>query len=283
MFRNLFRSRKQLQNNQNIGASESKSAPEQPSKISNEQHDNPDQKNDIQIQQINTPDKESTIIKNIILDQENVESEQEITVQQNEILEPKTEQFYTSVSPTKNTHFEFPIVVSKHSTNEEKSAIKFLLDNFVEDADVENVINLNKRMAYEIQQNGNFLKSCSSCNGRCKNCKHCQTREKQIFLLNNAIQKLNLFHINAADIQQEKSHGDGKHIKNKTGRKVILSKGSLETFERLKLKFYNIKTFYPSVYSCEDNILHQWAQGASLTKMNPTLLNARELPIECLI
>lgn len=269
MFRNLFRSRKQSQNNQNIGAGESKNVSEQPSRMSNEQHDN--------------PHKESTIIKNIMLDQENVESDQEITVQQNEILEPKSQQFYSSVSSTKNTHFEFPIVVSKHSTNEEKSAIKFLLDNFVDKADVENVCNLNKRMAYQIRQNGNFLKSCSSCNGRCKRCKNCQTREKQIFLINNAIQKLNLFHINAADIQQEKSHGDGKHIENKNGRKVIISKKSLETFERLKLKFNNIKTFYPSVYSCQDNIIHQWAQGASLTKMNPTLLNARELPIECLI
>lgn len=176
---------------------------------------------------------------------------------------------------------KFPLLAAKSSTKEEISAIKFMLDNFVEEADVRNVFKLNDQMTREIGKNGNFLRKCLLCHGGCKMCEFCQCREKDIFLINNAFQKMH-FYNKQSDYFHRETLQKQKRTK-KSGKRVILPKQSLDTFQNLKLKLNNIKAFYPGIYNSEADIMLQWGQGNCLTRMNPALLNARQFAIHCLI
>lgn len=175
----------------------------------------------------------------------------------------------------------FPIQVPKNSTKEEISSIKFLLDNFVDETDVHNICRMNMEMTEEVRRNRNFLKKCPNCHGRCKLCKFCQCREKEIFLVSNAIQKLNIYQKKSQEFKQEKEReakGDGRQNKS-TGQTIILSKESVKTFRKLKNKLSNIKMFYPDVFECEIDIIRQWGQGTFLSKMNTDFLNSTGFPI----
>lgn len=175
----------------------------------------------------------------------------------------------------------FPIQVPKNSTEEEISSIKFLLDNFVDETDVHNICRMNMEMTEEVRRNRNFLKKCPNCHGRCKLCKFCQCREKEIFLVSNAIQKLSIYQKKSVEFKQEKereARGDGRQTKC-IGKTILLSKESVKTFRKLKNKLSNIKMFYPDVFECEIDIIRQWGQGTFLTKMNTDFLNSTGFPI----
>lgn len=191
----------------------------------------------------------------------------------------------SSLSEEKQTKWispaNFPIQVPKNSTEEEISSIKFLLDNFVDETDVHNICRMNMEMTEEVRRNRNFLKKCPNCHGRCKLCKFCQCREKEIFLVSNAIQKLNIYQKKSVEFKQEKereARGDGRQTT--TIRKtILLSKESVKTFRTLRNKLSNIKMFYPDVFECEIDIIRQWGQGTFLSKMNMDFLNSTGFPI----
>ncbi|KAH1009394.1 hypothetical protein HUJ04_001754 [Dendroctonus ponderosae] len=169
---------------------------------------------------------------------------------------------------------KFPLLAAKSSTKEEISAIKFLLDNFVEEVDIRNVFELNDQMTKEIGRNGNFLRKCLLCHGGCKMCKFCQCREKDIFLINNAFQKMRFYNKQSEYFRREMLQEQKRT--RKSGKPVVLPKQSLETFQKLKLKLNNIKAFYPGIYNSEADIMSQWGQGNCLTRMNPALLILRD-------
>ncbi|CAG9763758.1 unnamed protein product [Ceutorhynchus assimilis] len=160
----------------------------------------------------------------------------------------------------------------------------------ISDEEVIQILNYEKEETYRNISNSNFrtsrkiLKSflpkeesikCSHCNRRNKKHKLCQCKEIKIFLFN--------YGINDIDAKYNNNKGQREQAGNKKAKKIVLSKESLKTLEKIKLRLNNIKMFYPNVYECEDNILDQWGRNGSLIDMNQKLLNTEVFSIEALI
>ncbi|KAF7279528.1 hypothetical protein GWI33_007047 [Rhynchophorus ferrugineus] len=173
----------------------------------------------------------------------------------------------------------FPMLVNNGCSIEEMSAIMFMLDNFVNTSDAENVINLSKSMMEEVEANGNFIKKCSKCHGRCRRCKQCQCKERKMLLVGNALQKLSSFaaETNAMLHTFRKTDRAPFNSHHKSGKKIVLSDESYETFDKLKVKLNNMKTFYPKVYECGEDVIEQWASYGEITKMNPKILESKDI------
>ncbi|CAH1101043.1 unnamed protein product [Psylliodes chrysocephalus] len=192
----------------------------------------------------------------------------------------------TSASGTKsltiNSKLENQEKIGKNIYFATEAAVTLLLDNIATKKEIKYILQADALLRNTFA--GFEATQCEFCKKKCNKYKVCcSTKEMQILLVNNAVQKLGYISLSSKSdlLTSNSSLLDKKPQTKITESKEDVQKQSEDplnaarknTLKRIKKRMNNLRKFYPDIFYCKDNIIEKWAQYKLFKYLKQDLIN----------